>query len=98
MPRQQEAFMTTLPFKLSVDPAPTQFLFTVRGPMAPSDLEGGRKVHNVAAGADQAVAAARSFGDLSHAVYVPVEPPASGAGELLIIDYWNSPQGLQSFF
>jgi hypothetical protein len=90
--------MTTLPFKLSIDPAPAQFLFTVRGPMAPPDLEGGRKVHNLAAGADQAVAAARSFGDLSHAVYVPVEPPVNGAGELLIIDYWNSPQGLQSFF
>jgi hypothetical protein len=41
---------------------------------------------------------ARSFGDLSHAVYVPVEAPANGAGELLIIDYWNSVQGLMSFF
>lgn len=91
--------MTTLPFNLSVDPAPVQFLLTVRGEMAPPDVEGGRKVHNVAAGADQAVAAARSFGDLSHAVYVPVEPPKNGsAGELLIIDYWNSPQGMQSFF
>ena len=41
--------MTTLHFKLSVDPAPVQFLLTVRGEMAPPDVEGGRKVHNVAA-------------------------------------------------
>lgn len=90
--------MTNLPFKLAVDPAPMQFLFTVRGEMAPANLEAGRKAHNLAAGSDQGVAAARSCGDLSHAVYVPVAPAASGAGELLIIDYWNSPQGLQSFF
>jgi hypothetical protein len=90
--------MTTLPFKLAVDPLPMQFLFTVRGKLATSDLESGRKVHNIAAGADQAVAAARSFGDLSHAVYVPIEPAGNGAGDLLIIDYWNSPQGLQAFF
>jgi hypothetical protein len=93
-----EAFMTTLPFKLSVDPAAAQFLLTVRGEMAPPDVETGRKVHNVAAGSDQAVATARSFGDLSHAVFVPVQPNGSGVGELLIIDYWNSPQGMQSFF
>ena len=51
--------------------------------------------HNVAAGSDQGVAAARSFGDLSHAVFVPVKPNGAGAGELLIIDYWNSLDGLQ---
>ena len=88
--------MTTLPFKLSVDPAPMQFLLTVRGEMAPPNLEAGRKAHNLAAGSDQGVAAARSFGDLSHAVYVPVEPAARGAGELLIIDYWNSPRGCRA--
>jgi len=90
--------MTTLPFKLSVDPAPSQFLLTVRGPMAPKTLDEGRKAHNLAAGSDQGVAAARSFGDLSHAVFVPVQPNGSGAGELLIIDYWNSVEGLQTFF
>ena len=52
----------------------------------------------MAAGSDQGVAMARSFGDLSHAVFVPVEPAASGAGELLIIDYWNSVEGLRTFF
>ncbi len=80
--------MTTLPFKLSVDPAPAQFLLTVRGPMAAQDLDQGRQAHNLAAGSDQGVAAARSFGDLSHAVFVPVQPKRrGGAGELLIIDY-----------
>jgi hypothetical protein len=90
--------MTTLPFKLSVDPLPVQFLLTVRGTLAAPNLEGGRQAHNQAAGSDEGVAMARSFGDLSHAVYVPVEPPSSGAGELLIIDYWNSVEGLQTFF
>jgi hypothetical protein len=90
--------MTTLPFKLSVQPAPVQFLLTVRGSLAAPNLEGGRLAHNQAAGSDEGVAMARSFGDLSHAVYVPVEPAASGAGELLIIDYWNSVEGLQTFF
>ena len=90
--------MTTLPFKLSIEPAPFQFLLTVRGTLAAPNLEGGRQAHNQAAGSDEGVAMARSFGDLSHAVYVPVEPAATGAGELLIIDYWNSVEGLQSFF
>jgi hypothetical protein len=53
----------------------------------------------MAAGSDQGVAAARSFSDLSHAVYVPVKPAhRSGAGELLIIDYWNNPEGIGKFF
>jgi hypothetical protein len=90
--------MTALPFKLSIQPAPVQFLLTVRGTMAAPNLEKGRLAHNMAAGSDEGVAMARSFGDLSHAVYVPVEPPSSGAGELLIIDYWNSVEGLKSFF
>lgn len=90
--------MTMLPFKLQVDPLTAQFLFTVRGPLAAKDIEGGRIAHNMAAGSDQAIAAARSFSDLSHAVYVPVEPPKSGAGELLIIDYWNNPDGIGKFF
>ena len=50
--------MTTLPFKLQVDPTPMQFLFTVKGPLAAKDLEGGRVAHNMAAGSDQGVAAA----------------------------------------
>ena len=90
--------MTTLPFKLMIDPAPTQFLLTVRGKMAPANREAGRQAHNIAAGSDQGVAAARSFGDLSHSVFVPVDAPGAGAGELLIVDFWNSVEGLQQFF
>jgi hypothetical protein len=90
--------MTALPFSLQIDPLSAQFLFTVRGQLAAPTIEAGRAAHNVAAGSDQGVAAARSFGDLSHAVYVPVNAPKSGAGELLIIDYWNSPEGLGRFF
>lgn len=90
--------MTALPFKLQVEPTPAQFLFTVRGPLAAKDLEGGRQAHNMAAGSDQGVAAARSFSDLSHAVYVPAKPKGAGAGELLIIDYWSNPAGIGTFF
>ena len=90
--------MTTLPFKLQIAPAPMQFLLTVRGEMAPANREAGRQTHNVAAGSDQGVAAARSLGDLSHAVFVPTEAPKAGAGELLIVDYWNSVDGLMKFF
>jgi hypothetical protein len=97
-PERRLKTMTNLPFTLSVDPVPTQFLLTVRGEMAADTIEEGRRAHNIAAGSDQGVAMARSFGDLSHAVFVPVEPNGAGAGELLIIDYWNSVDGLQSFF
>jgi hypothetical protein len=91
--------MTMLPFKLSIAPTADTFLLTVRGEMAAPDLESGRIAHNKTAGDDQGVAMARSFGDLSHAVWVPVKPAATkGAGELLIIDYWTSADGLRSFF
>jgi hypothetical protein len=90
--------MTALPFKLSINPAPTQVLLTVRGTMAAATLDAGRQAHNQTAGSDQGVAAARSFGDLSHAVFVPTDPTEKGAGELLIIDYWNSVDGLRQFF
>ena len=63
--------MTTLPFSLDVEPTPTQFLLTVDGTPAATDREATAHAHNMAAGSDQGVAAARSFGDLSHAVYVP---------------------------
>ena len=69
--------MTTLPFKLQIAPAATQVLLTVRGEMAAPNREKGREAHNMTAGSDQGVAAARSFGDLSHAVFVPVEAPAA---------------------
>src|SRR5688572_24603755 len=86
-----EPEMTALPFALQVDPLAANFLFTVHGPLAADTLEGGRVAHNMAAGSAEGIAAARSFGDLSHAVYVPIDAPKSGAGDLFIVDYWNSP-------
>jgi hypothetical protein len=90
--------MTTLPFSLLVDPVPAQFLFTVRGTPAAADQEGVRKAHNQVAGSDEGVAMARSFGDLSHAVYFPADHTAGKPKEMLFIDYWNSPEGLMQFF
>ncbi len=90
--------MTFLPFTLRIDPLTSPVLFTVRGTLAAPDLENGRQTHNLAAGSDQGVAAARSLGDLSHAVFVPVEPSGKGAGELLILDTWVSAAGIGMFF
>lgn len=96
--RMEDAAVTTLPFKLMIEPTSTQVLLTVRGEMNAASREAGRTAHNMAAGSDEGVAAARSLGDLSHAVFVPVDTPASGPGELLIVDYWNSLDGLMRFF
>jgi hypothetical protein len=41
---------------------------------------------------------ARSFGDLSHAVYYPADYTTGVPRQMLFIDYWNSPQGLMQFF
>jgi hypothetical protein len=89
--------MTTLPFTLAIDPTPTQFLLTVEGIPAASDREAQRQAHNMAAGSDRGVAAARGLGDLSHSVYVPAGPGA-GDNKLLFIDFWNSVDGLMAFF
>ena len=89
--------MTTLPFTLAVDPTPTLFLLTVEGIAAAPDRERTRQAHNLAAGSDQGVAAARAHGDLSHAVYVPAGPAAT-EDRLLFIDLWNSVEGLMRFF
>ena len=78
-----------------------RYLLTIRGTLAPPTLEAARKVHNETAGAPQSVAAARSLGDLSHMVYVPLgggQPTNGGAGEFLILDNWNSMDGLNQFF
>jgi hypothetical protein len=91
-----EVSMTTLPFTLAIDPAPMQFLLTVQGVPTATDEEKTRAAHNMAAGSDQGVAAARSFGDLSHSVYVPATPDATPG--LLFIDFWNSVDGLMKFF
>ena len=90
--------MTKLPFTLNVDPAPAQFLFTVRGKPAGTSHEAIRGAHNQIAGSDEGVAMARSFGDLSHAVYFPADHTTGAPKEMLFIDYWNSAEGLMKFF
>lgn len=80
-------------------PQPINHLLTVRGQLNPPTLEAARALHNETAGAPANVAAARSFGDLSHQVFVPAGPPlAKGAGELMFVDVWNDPAGLMQFF
>jgi len=74
------------------------FLLSIRGTLASSTLEAARKLHNSTAGAPANVAAAQSLGDVSHMVYVPMEAPKKGAGEFLILDIWNSMEGLNNFF
>ena len=76
----------------------TLYQLIIRGTLAASTLEGARAVHNQTAGAPENVAVAQSLGDLSHMVYVPLEKPKKGAGEFLIMDVWNSLDGLNQFF
>jgi len=80
----------------------TVFLLAIRGTLAPQTVEEARKVHNMTAGNPDGVAAAKSLGDVSHMVYVPVQhnghEKAKGAGEFLIMDLWTSIDGLNTFF
>jgi quinol monooxygenase YgiN len=76
----------------------TVYLLTIRGTLAPATLEAARAIHNDTAGAPESVAAARALGDVSHMVYAPVAPAASGAGEVLFLDFWTSAEGLNRFF
>ncbi len=81
-----------------MDPNLSLYLLAIRGTLASSTLDAARKIHNSTAGAPENIAAVRSLGDMSHMVYVPVEPPKSGAGEFLIMDIWTSPDGINQFF
>jgi quinol monooxygenase YgiN len=74
------------------------FLLSIRGALAPHTLEAARSVHNQTAGVPANVAAAKSLGDLSHMVYVPVGQSGPNSGEFLILDQWNSIEGLNQFF
>ena len=78
------------------------FLLTIRGTLSPATLEAARKVHNQTAGDPAGIAAAKSLGDVSHMVYIPVDhdghDKTKGAGEFLIMDLWTSIEGLNSFF
>jgi hypothetical protein len=81
------------------DVGTTLFLLTIRGKFNGKTLEDARQAHNMAAGSPEGVAAARALGDLSHAVYVRADKPATeGAAEALFIDMWNSTAGLGQFF
>jgi len=74
------------------------FLLTIRGTLASPTLEEARKLHNSTAGNPSNITAAQSLGDISHMVYSPLEKPKKGAGEFLIMDIWNSTEGLNTFF
>jgi len=80
----------------------TLYLLTIRGTLAPDTLEAARKVHNQTAGNPDGVAAAKSLGDVSHMVYVPMphegHAKTKGAGEFLIMDLWYNMEGLNTFF
>jgi len=73
------------------------YLLSIRGTLAPATLEEARKVHNMTAGDPEGVAAAKSLGDLSHMVYVPLHDH-DGSKEFLILDQWNNLEGLNTFF
>src|SRR5436853_6987038 len=84
---------------MSPEPEMTFYLLSIRGKLKPDTLEAARAIHNETAGAPANVAAARALGDLSHMVYVPAGGgPGAGAGEFLILDQWNSLEGLNQFF
>jgi hypothetical protein len=85
---------------MSTQPQTLQlYLLSIRGTLAPATLEEARGIHNQTAGAPESVAGARSLGDLSHMVYVPAGQNAgAGAGEILILDIWQSIEGLNTFF
>src|SRR5262245_7156508 len=77
---------------------PSLYLLAIRGTLASPTLEEARAIHNATAGAPPNIAAAWALGDLSHMVYVPAGPPTAEAGEFLILDVWNSLDGLNQFF
>ncbi len=74
------------------------FTLTIRGTLAAPTLEAARQIHNQTAGAPANIAAARALGDLSHMVYTPLQANGSSTGEFLVMDIWNSLEGLGQFF
>jgi hypothetical protein len=77
------------------DAGPDLYLLTVLGTPTTGSGAKSRDLHNQTAGNPGGVAAAKSFGDLSHNVFLPA---AKGDDRLLFIDNWNSPTGLGTFF
>jgi quinol monooxygenase YgiN len=80
------------------NPPLPMFLLTIQGTLSSDTLAEAAAIHNQTAGNPDGVAAARSLGDLSHMVYLPLEKPASGAGDVLFMDVWNNIEGLNTFF
>jgi hypothetical protein len=82
----------------------TLVLHTTRGTLNPKTLDEARTMHNafVMEGPQPGIEIARSLGDLSHNVYTPAEGVGSLSdakpGELLFIDYWADPNGMEKFF
>lgn len=74
------------------------FLLAIRGVLKPKTMEDARNTHNMTAGNPDGVAAARALGDLSHNVFVTAGDTKGAAGELLILDLWNSLDGFTKFF
>ena len=74
------------------------FLLAIRGTLASPTIAEARKLHNSTAGHPNNVAAAKSLGDVSHMVYVPIEKPKKDAGEFLILDLWSNMDGINQFF
>ena len=83
------------------EPFQSAVLLTVRGTYIPESLEAMRVLHNQTAGSEQGIAAVRSLGDLTHNVYAPssaTKQSGTKAGELLFVDWWDSPKGIMDFF
>ena len=82
----------------------TLVLHTTRGTLNPKTLDEARTLHNsfVTEGPQPGIEIARSLGDISHNVYIPVDGTGSLSGvkpgELLFIDYWADPNGMEQFF
>jgi hypothetical protein len=79
-------------------------LHLTRGTLNPKTLDQARTMHNafVTEGPQPGIEVARSLGDLSHTLYTPAETTAALSdakpGELLFIDYWAEPSGMETFF
>ncbi len=82
----------------------TLILHTTRGILNPKTLDEARTMHNafVTQGPQPGIEIARSLGDISHTVYTHAVGTggllAASPGELLFIDYWVDPNGMEQFF
>lgn len=73
-------------------------LLTVIGKVKTSSISATRELHNQTAGNPGGLAAAKSLGDMSHMIYMPLGAATSFKDDLLFLDVWNNLEGLQQFF